>query len=69
MKRKTYRNFILVMDILQDVKHYNPQEAERLAHKVFENVEADRKYGNRSAEYFIDKILPAEEFYSMEVTQ
>lgn len=66
MKRKTYRNFMLVFDILQDVKHYNPQEAERLTRRVFENVEADSGNGklNRPAEYFIDLILPAEEFYA-----
>ena len=66
MKRKTYKNFILIMDMIQDLKHYNPQEAERLTRKVFENVEADKGPGklNRSAEYFIDMILPAEEFYA-----
>ena len=62
MKRKTYNNFILVMDILMDVKHYSKSEAERLAHKVFENVEADRGLLNRSAEYFLSQILPWEEY-------
>lgn len=65
MKRKTYRNFLSVYQTLQDVHHYNRSEAEKLAHKVFENVEADKGYGNRTAEHFLAMILPAEEFYEM----
>ena len=64
MKRRTYKNFMLCMDVLQDVKHYSAAEAERLTRKVFDNVEADRGRGNRSAEYFMSQILPAEEFYA-----
>lgn len=62
MKRKTYRNFCLVMDILQDVKHYTKGEAERLAHKVFEQVEADKGKGNRTADWFLSRILTKEEW-------
>lgn len=62
MKRKTYRNFLLVMDILQDVKHYTRAESERLARKVFENVEADKGNGNRTAEWFLSRILTKEEY-------
>ena len=56
MKRKTYKNFCLVMEILQDVKHYTKSEAERLAHKVFDQVEADKGRGDRSAEWFLSRI-------------
>lgn len=62
MKRKTYRNFLLVMGILQDVKHYTRTESERLARKVFENVEADKGHGNRTAEWFLSRILTKEEY-------
>ena len=65
MKRRTHKNFMLVMDILQDVKHYSRSDAEKLTRLVFDNVENDSGKGklNRSAEYFIEKILPAEEYY------
>lgn len=64
MRNKTYRNFLRVMKYLKEVKHYSSAEAQSLAHIVFDNVEADKKYGNRTAEYFMEKILAAEEFYS-----
>lgn len=67
MKRKTYRNFCLVMDILQDVKHYTSGEAERLARKVFEQVEADKGKGDRTAEWFLSRILSKEEWIAQEV--
>lgn len=62
MKKRTYKNFMLVMDILQDVKHYTKSEAERLARQVFDNVEADRGHGDRSAEWFLEKIISKEEW-------
>ena len=62
MKRKTYKNFCLVMDILQDVKHYTKSEAERLTRKVFEQVEADKGRGNRTAEWFLSNILCKEDY-------
>lgn len=63
MRNKTYNNFMRVWKYLQEVKHYEPEEAKKLAHKVFENVEADKEYGNRTAEAFMHMILPAEEYY------
>lgn len=50
------------MDILQDVKHYTSGEAERLARKVFEQVEADKGKGDRTAEWFLSRILSKEEW-------
>lgn len=64
MKRRTYKNFLLVMDILQDVKHYTKAESEILARQIFDNVEEDRGHGDRPAEWFLDKILPKEEWLS-----
>lgn len=64
MRNKTYRNFMRVWNYLQKTKHYEKEEARKLAHLVFENVEADREYGNRTAEFFMEMILPAEEFYA-----
>jgi hypothetical protein len=64
MRNKTYRNLMRVWNYLQTVKHYEKDEALQLAHKVFENVEADKNYGNRTAEAFMDMIIPAEEFYA-----
>ena len=47
MKRRTIRNFMLVMDILQDVKHYTRSESERLARQVFDECEADKGKGQQ----------------------
>lgn len=62
MKRKTYRNFILVMDILQHQKHYTSGEAERITRQIFDNVEADKGRGDRSAEWFLARIISKEEW-------
>lgn len=67
MKRKTYKNFMLVMDILQDVKHYTKSEAERLARQVFDECEADKGKGNRSVEWFLEKIVPKEEWLAEQI--
>lgn len=62
MKRRTYRNFMLVMEILQDVKHYTKSEAERIARQIFDNVEDDKGRGDRSAEWFLSRIVTKEEW-------
>lgn len=64
MRNKTYRNFMRVWNTLQKVHGYEKEEARKLAHLVFENVEGDKAYGNRTAEQFLAMILPAEEFYA-----
>ena len=53
---------MLVMDILQDVKHYNASEAERITRQIFDNVEADKGRGDRSAEWFLSNIITKEEW-------
>lgn len=67
MKRRTYWNFMLVMDILQDVKHYTKSESERLARQVFDNCEADKGRGNRSVEWFLSRIVPKEEWLEEQI--
>ena len=62
MKRRTYRNFLLVMDILQDVKHYSEAESERIARRIFDDVERDKGRGDRSVEWFLSRIIPWEEW-------
>lgn len=64
MRNKTYRNLLIVWNKLQRDYHYEKEEARILAHRVFDNVEADKGYGNRTAEDFLAMILPAEEFYA-----
>lgn len=64
MRNKTYRNFMRVVKYLQDVKHYTFEEARELAHNVFANVEADKDYGKHTAEFFMARVLPAEEYYA-----
>lgn len=62
MKRRTYRNFMLVMDILTDVKHYTKGEAEKITRQIFNDVEADKGRGDRSAEWFLARIISKEEW-------
>lgn len=67
MKRRTYRNFLLVMDILQDVKHYTKSESERIARQIFDNVENDKGRGDRSAEWFLSRIVAKEEWLAEQI--
>ena len=60
MKRKTYRNFIIIANKLQREKGYPKQEAFDLAHKVFENVEND--CAGRTAEFFYGMIVSKTEY-------
>ena len=60
MKRKTYRNFIIIANKLQREKGYPKQEAFDLAHKVFENVENDGS--GRTAEFFYGMIVSKNDF-------
>lgn len=53
---------MLVMDILQDVKHYTKSEAEQIARKIFDNVEDDKGRGDRSVEWFLSRIVTKEEW-------
>lgn len=62
IKNKTYRNFLQIMKYLQEVKHYDEKNAEKIAHIVFNNVEADAKWAGRDARYFAARVLTAEEY-------
>ena len=60
MKRKAYRNFMIIANKLQKEKGYNQQEAFDLSHKVFENVENDS--AGRTAEFFYGTIVSKSEY-------
>lgn len=60
MKRKTYRNFIIIANKLQREKGYSQQEAFDLSHKVFDNVEND--CAGRTAEFFYGMIVNKSEY-------
>ena len=60
MKRKTYRNFMIIANKLQRKKGYAKREAFDLAHKVFENVENDG--AGRTAEFFYGMIVSKTEY-------
>lgn len=62
MRRKTYRNFLIVKNALMKQKGYSPEEASKLTHMVFENFECDKDYGGRSVEHWYDMILPKAEY-------
>ena len=62
MKRRTYRNFVLTMNILVDVKHYTKAEAEKITRQIFDKVEADKGHGDRSVEWFLADIISYEEY-------
>ena len=59
MKRKTYRNFLIMMNRLQREKGYTKSEAEKLTHQIFENLEAN---AGRTAEQFYNMILSKAEY-------
>lgn len=60
MKRKTYRNFIIIMNKLMKEKGYDKDEASKLTHLVFENTEFD--LAGRTAEYWYSRILSKAEY-------
>jgi hypothetical protein len=62
IKNKTYRNFLIVKNRIVKEKHYDETEASKLTHLVFDNFEMDKGYGNKSIEFFLDRILSKEEF-------
>ena len=64
IKRKTYTNFISIMNYLVREKHYAEREAERLTHQVFDNMESAP---GSDAWTFATRIL-AKEDYEAEYT-
>lgn len=60
MKRKTYRNFIIIKNKLMREKGYGNDEASKLTHLVFDNTENDD--AGRTAEYWYSRILSKAEY-------
>lgn len=61
MRNRTHRNFLRVMKMVQ-AKGYDRQESEDLTRIVWDNVEADKGRGNRTAEWFVNQILSKTEY-------
>lgn len=62
MRKRTYKNFLYTMEILQHQKHYTVSESEKIARQIWRDVEADRGKGNRTAEWFLSQIISKEEW-------
>ena len=58
MVKRTYKNFLQTMEILQNQCYMSAGEAERKARQIFDNVEYDRK--NRKVKSTVDDYLVAE---------
>ena len=59
MKRKTYRSFLVVWNMLPQEKGYDRETARKLAHMVFENAEANP---GQSIKRLYDRILNKEAY-------
>lgn len=59
MKKKTYRNFLIVRNKLMNEKGYDPRTSEQIAHRIFENYQLDNTH---SIQWYYDKVLTREEF-------
>ena len=67
MVKRTYRNFLLTMEILQNQCYMSAREAERKARQIFDNVEYDRKNGKVKStvdDYLVDEINMAVNMWS-----
>lgn len=60
MKRKTYRNFMIIKNKLMREKKYDSNEASQLTHLIFENTEYDTE--GRTAEFFYSRVLSKAEY-------
>lgn len=58
MVKRTYKNFLQTMEILQNQCYMSAGEAERKARQIFDNVEYDRKI--RKVKSTVDNYLVAE---------
>ena len=58
MVKRTYKNFLQTMEILQNQCYMSDGEAERKARQIFDNVEYDRKI--RKVKSTVDDYLVAE---------
>lgn len=59
MKRKTYRNFLIIRNKLMREKGYDPKTAEKLTHNIFDAVAVNI---GATAEQFYNQILSREEY-------
>ena len=55
MVKRTHKNFLQTMEILQNQCYMSAGEAERKARQIFDNVEYDRK--NRKVKSTVDYYL------------
>ena len=55
MVKRTHRNFLQTMEILQNQCYMSAGEAERKARQIFDNVDYDRK--NRKVKSTVDDYL------------
>ena len=58
MKRKTYRNFLIVKNLLMKEKGYDANESSLITHRIFENYELD---SSRTIGDYYNRILTSAE--------
>ena len=58
MVKRTYRNFLQTMEILQNQCYMSAGDAERKTRQIFDSVEYDRKY--RKVKSTVEDYLTAE---------
>ena len=58
MIKRTYKNFLQTMEILQNQCHMTSADAERKTRQIFDSVEYDRKY--RKVKSTVEDYLTAE---------
>ena len=58
MVKRTYKNFLQAMEILQNQCYMSSGEAERKTRQIFDNVEYDRR--NRKVKSTVEDYLAAE---------
>ena len=58
MVKRTYKNFIRTMEILQNQCYMSAEDAERRTRQIFDSVEYDRKY--RKVKSTVEDYLTAE---------
>jgi hypothetical protein len=63
IRNKTYRNFTIIKNKLVKDKGYEPEEASKITHQIFENVWFDKDCGNRPAEFFYNLIIASDEYH------
>jgi hypothetical protein len=59
MKNKTYRNFMVVKNLLTKEKGYDATTSTQIAHRIFDNYELDN---TRTIKDYYDRVISREEF-------